>query len=114
MEPVCDDWSCLRRYATEHDERAFAQIVQKHVNLVFSSALRRVGNRQTAEDVTQAVFVILAKKAHRIRNGGALSAWLLRCVRYASANAIKMEQRRRKREEAARRDAGAAACSANP
>jgi RNA polymerase sigma factor (sigma-70 family) len=71
-----------------------------------------------AEDVTQAVFVVLAKKAAKICNGdGALGAWLLQCVRYAASNAIKMEIRRRKHEESAQFRPGAlggGACSANP
>jgi RNA polymerase sigma-70 factor (ECF subfamily) len=120
MEPPAGDWGLLRRYALERDEAAFAQLARRHVNVVFSAALRRVGNREMAEDVTQAVFVILAKKAKGICNrDGALSAWLLKCVRFASANAIKMETRRRKHEQAAcplqwTGSAGAGACSANP
>src|SRR5947207_5559499 len=103
MHPAGGDFELLRRYAHERDEAAFAQIVRRHVNLVFSAALRRVGDRHLAEDVTQAVFVVLARKAAKICNGdGALSSWLLQCVRYASANAIRMETRRRKHEEGAR------------
>src|SRR5205814_3600512 len=118
MEPAGDDRELLRRYAQERDEAAFAQIVRRHVNLVFSAAMRRVGDRHLAEDVTQAVFVVLAKKAAKICNGnGVLSVWLLQCVRYAASNAIKMETRRRNHEESARRGwdaSGGGACSANP
>jgi DNA-directed RNA polymerase specialized sigma24 family protein len=122
MAPA-DDWGLLRRYARERDEAAFAQLVRRHVNLVFSAALRRTGDRHMADDVTQAVFVILAQKSKSLCNGdGALSAWLLKSVRYASANAIKMENRRRKHERAAAdpgqrvsaHGAGAGACSSNP
>ena len=115
MEPV-DDFGLLRRYAHARDEAAFAQIVRRHINLVFSSALRRTRNRQLAEDVTQAVFVILARKSASLsESGGALSGWLLQCVGYASANAIKMETRRRKHErDAPLAPEGAGACSANP
>jgi RNA polymerase sigma factor (sigma-70 family) len=102
----------------DRDEAAFAQVVRRHVNLVFSSAARRVGDRHLAEDITQAVFVILAKKAASLCGGkAALSGWLLQCVRYASANAIKMEMRRRKHESSARFNSGSAgcgACSSNP
>ena len=80
-----DDLSLLFRYAQQRDEGAFAALAERHVGLVYSAALRRVGDRQLAEDVTQAVFVILAKKAKSIR-GGPLSAWLLSTVRYAAAN----------------------------
>ena len=84
--------------------------------------MRRVGDRHLAEDVTQAVFVILAKKAKSLRDasgGGALSAWLLSTVRYASANALKMEARRRHHEQQAasslhRAGSQSGACSSNP
>src|SRR3954466_14364615 len=118
-----DDGELLRRYARQRDEAAFTRVVRRHVDLVFSAAIRRVGDRHLAEDVTQAVFVILARKAGRLCNvrDVVLSGWLLQCVRYASANAIKMETRRRTHERAAaiRSDAwgagaGAGACSSNP
>ena len=80
-----DDRALLSCYAQKRDEQAFAALVRRHVDLVYSAAVRRVGDRQLAEDVTQAVFVILAKKAKSIR-GGPLSAWLLSTVRYAAAN----------------------------
>jgi RNA polymerase sigma factor (sigma-70 family) len=124
MEPAGDDdWTMLRRYAHERDEAAFAQVVRRHLNAVFSAATRRVGgDRHLAEEVTQAVFIILASKAKGLcaRGGGgngsgAMSAWLLKCVRYAAANAVKMEARRQKHHDAfARRQQHAGACSANP
>ncbi len=122
MEPAGadDDWALLRRYAHERDEAAFTQVVRRHLNAVFSAATRRVGgDRHLAEDVTQAVFIILASKAKALcsrgSSGGAMSAWLLKCVRYAAANAIKMEARRQKRhDEFSRRQQHAGACSANP
>src|SRR5688572_16879623 len=100
-----DDLSILQRYAHERDEKAFALLVRRYVDLVYSAAVRRVGDRHLAEDVTQAVFVILAQKANTIR-GGPLSAWLLSTVRYAAANALKMENRRRQHEHAAATSAG--------
>ncbi|MEA2733928.1 MAG: hypothetical protein QOE14_379 [Humisphaera sp.] len=119
MEPAAgDELSLLWRYAHERDESAFATLVRRHVDLVYSSAARRVGDRHLAEDVTQAVFVILAKKAKSIRTGP-LSAWLLSTVRYAAANALKMETSRRRHEQAAAATPlqwgrGAGACSSNP
>lgn len=119
MEPSAGDFELLRRYAQQRDEAAFTQLVRRHVDLVFSAALRRTRDRHLAEDVTQAVFVVLAKKASRLdKREGAMSAWLLKCVRYASANAIKMASRRQKHEESARLAGaagdGAGACSSNP
>lgn len=120
MDPPAGDFELLRRYAQQRDEAAFAQLVRRHVDLVFSAAARRTRDRHLAEDVTQAVFVVLARKASRLGAGdGAVSAWLLKCVRYASANAIKMQARRRKHEESARTagaraGGGSGACSSNP
>lgn len=103
MGSPADDFVLLRRYADGRDESAFAELMRRHVDVVYSASLRRVGDRSLAEDVTQATFIILARKAHSIRQRGGepLSAWLLQSVRYAAANAIKMEARRRKHEQAA-------------
>src|SRR3954467_6119590 len=117
MAAHADDFELLDRFARARDEPAFAEVVRRYLNLVYSSAARRVGDRHLAEDVTQAVFVILAKKAKSVRSARApLSAWLLTTVRYAAANALKIESRRRKHEEAAAMASASAsgACSANP
>lgn len=97
-----DDHELLDRYVRARDEAAFGEVVRRHLNLVYSAAARRVGDRHMAEDVTQAVFLILARRASSAcRSGGPLSAWLLTAVRYAAANALKMERRRRRHERAA-------------
>src|SRR4051812_39314415 len=117
MQPASDDWELLARYARERDESAFAALVARYVNLVYSAAARRVGDRHLAEDVTQAVFVILARKASSVRRDSTLSAWLLTTVRYAAANAVKMEHRRRQHELAAAASdcvGRSGACSSNP
>src|ERR1700761_2461553 len=101
MEPPTDDMHLLARYAGGRDEAAFAALVRRHVNLVYSAAARRLGDRHLAQDVTQAVFLILAKKANSIRRDAPLSAWLLTTVRYASNNALRIEMRRQRRERAA-------------
>src|SRR5919112_896345 len=119
-----DELALLRRYAQSRDEAAFATLVRQHVDFVYSAAARRVGDRHLAEDVTQAVFVVLATKAASIRDDAPLSAWLLSTVRYCAANALKMEQRRQRHERAAAAQAGvplqwpahrtSGACSNNP
>ena len=71
-----DDMRLLREFATSNSQPAFTTLVQRHINLVYSVALRRLGNAQEAEEVTQAVFVILARKAGSLGTGTILSGWL--------------------------------------
>jgi RNA polymerase sigma-70 factor (ECF subfamily) len=80
--------SLLRRYDRNRDEAAFAALVKRYVNLVYSAALRRVACRQMAQDVTQAVFVVLARRVRSVRRDAPLSGWLLTTVRYAAAITI--------------------------
>jgi uncharacterized protein (TIGR03435 family) len=68
MQPM-DDSALLRQYADHHSDEAFAALVTRHVNLVYSVTLRQTGNPQNAEEITQAVFIILAKKAGRLCDG---------------------------------------------
>jgi RNA polymerase sigma factor (sigma-70 family) len=94
MSRQVSDRDLLRSYAERGDEAAFAQLVAAHVDLVYSAALRQVGNRQMAEDVTQAVFILLAKKARSLKPETILPAWLHRATRFTSLNAVKREKRR--------------------
>jgi RNA polymerase sigma factor (sigma-70 family) len=97
------DQQLLGEYAARQSEGAFAQIVARHARFVYSAALRQTGNETTAEEITQAVFVILARKASLLRRETVLEGWLFRAVRYAAMDARKIEQRRNRRElEAAR------------
>ena len=100
MEPV-DDSALLRRYAENHSDEAFAELVTRHVNLVYSVALRQVGHPQNAEEITQAVFIILAKKAAGLRHEKALSSWLFQATRRTAINFVRSEIRRQNREQEA-------------
>jgi DNA-directed RNA polymerase specialized sigma24 family protein len=71
-----DDMDLVQDFAANSSEAAFATLVGRHVNLVYSAALRRLGNTHEAEEVAQAVFIILAKKAGSLRRGTILSGWL--------------------------------------
>ena len=96
-----DDIALLREYARQNSEAAFATLVARHVNLVYSVALRSVRDPHLAEEITQAVFVILARKADSLGDQTILSGWLCRTARYASANALTIRRRRQKREQEA-------------
>ncbi len=117
MTAAADDWGLLQRYAHQRDERAFDDLARRYVDLVYSAAVRRVGNHHLAEEITQAVFVILAKKAGSIRPGPPLAGWLLTTVRCVARNAMKMEIRRRRRHEQSAQAlaaSGGGACSSDP
>ena len=96
-----DDVELLRRYAMDGSEEAFAAMASRHVSLVYSVALRHVGNPHQAEEITQAVFVILARKAHSLRKGVLLPGWLHKTAWLTAENFRRTEVRRRNREQEA-------------
>ena len=99
---MSNDNELLRRYTRDRSEKAFSEFVQRHVNLVYSAALRQSnGDTGLAEDITQSVFVEVARKAPRLSRHSALAGWLYTCVHHVAANLRRSEQRRRKREQAA-------------
>ena len=99
---MATDTELLRSYAQDRSESAFAGLVQQHIDLVYSAALREAhGDAATAEDITQAVFVELAKKASSLVRHPALAGWLYTCVRRMTANVRRAEDRRQRREQEA-------------
>jgi RNA polymerase sigma factor (sigma-70 family) len=96
-----DDRALLRQYAENNSDEAFAALVTHHVSLVYSVALRQVGNPHHAEEITQAVFIILARKAAALRHDKALSSWLFQATRLTAHNFVRSESRRHRREEEA-------------
>lgn len=100
MESV-DDSALLRQYCDHHSDDAFAAIVARYINLVYSVALRQVANPDHAEEITQAVFIILAKKAVGLRHDKVLSSWLFRTTHLVAKNFIRSEMRRHRREQEA-------------
>ena len=96
-----DDNVLLREYATNQSGEAFAALVARHVNLVYSVALRQTGNPHHAEEITQAVFIILARKAAALRHDRAVSSWLFQATRLTANNFIRSEIRRHHREQEA-------------
>jgi RNA polymerase sigma factor (sigma-70 family) len=96
-----DDMALVREYAQSNSEEAFTTLVSRRINLVHSVALRQVHDPNLAEEITQAVFLILARKAKSLSPNTILSAWLCRTARYASADALKNQRRRQFREQEA-------------
>jgi len=94
------DSELLRRYAGTKSEEAFAELVQRHVNLVYSAALRQVnGDAHLAQDVAQTVFTDLARKAGSLARREVLTGWLYTSAHFAAAKIVRTENRRRDREE---------------
>src|ERR1017187_10550560 len=98
---ITDDMALLREYARRNSEEAFTMLVSRHINLVYSVALRQVRDPHLAEDITQAVFIILARKADSLGSKTILPGCLCRTARYASANALTIQRRRQRREQEA-------------
>jgi RNA polymerase sigma factor (sigma-70 family) len=95
------DIDLVRQYARDGSEEAFASLVSRHINLVYSVALRHVRQPQLAEEITQTVFIILARKAGSLSSRTVVSGWLCRTARYASIKALTMQRRRQHREQQA-------------
>ena len=96
-----DDSVLLRDYVERGSEDAFAALVARHVNKVYSVALRHTANPYSAEEITQAVFVILARKSHGLSKRVVLSGWLYETARLTAATFIRSEIRRAHREQEA-------------
>ena len=91
----------MRAYSEHRSEPAFAELVQRHINLVYSVALRCVGNCEDAQDVTQTVFVILAQKTARLQHRTTLTGWLYEATRLTSRQLLRTRARRQAREQEA-------------
>jgi len=100
-----EDMGLVRAYAAGQSEAAFATLVSRHGGLVYSAALRQLGDAHLAQDVTQAVFVILSRKASSLSPETILSGWLYRTTRFACADVLRRERRRQRREEEAHMEA---------
>jgi len=95
------DHELLLDFARNGSEAAFTELVGRHVNLVYSAAWRFTANPEHARDITQAVFIILARKAGHLSRRTVLSGWLYQTARFTAANFVKGEIRRRQREQEA-------------
>ncbi len=96
------DAELLKRYADARSEDAFGEFVRRHLDFVFATALRRVGgDTHRAEEIAQIVFTRAAQKSAALVRHPAINAWLHTATRYAAADLVRREQRRRARELAA-------------
>ncbi len=96
-----NDITLVREFAGQNSERAFAELVQRHINLVYSVAYRFTGNTTDAQDVTQAVFIILARKAARLSARTVLTGWLYETTRFTATRLLRTQVRRRTHEQEA-------------
>jgi RNA polymerase sigma factor (sigma-70 family) len=95
------DSGLLVRYSREGAEDAFAEIVRRYLNLIYSVALRQVRSPQLAEEIAQSAFTELARNAHRLAPDTVLAAWLYTVTHRAALNVVRREARRQLREQIA-------------
>jgi len=99
---MMSDGELLRRYTETSAEEAFGELVQRHVNLVYSTALRQVNSDvHLAQDVSQSVFAELARQASGLSKRNSLAGWLYTATVFIAAKAVRNECRRRAREQEA-------------
>ncbi len=103
--PLADtDSQLLTRFARNRDEGAFARLVERNAGLVHGAAMRRLADRTLAEEVTQNVFTILARKADRLCHHPRLAAWLQKTAAFESMRAAERESNRTKHMDSFRRE----------
>jgi RNA polymerase sigma factor (sigma-70 family) len=96
-----DDLVLLREFAEHGSDAAFAELVSRHIGMVYAAALRQVRDPAAAEDVAQAVFIVLSRRAASFRPPRVLAGWLLATTRYAASNANRIARRRKRHERSA-------------
>lgn len=97
-----EDAELISCYAADGSEAAFAELTRRHVDLVYSAALRLVnGDVHSAQDVTQQVFTEVARQAKRLARHPALVGWLYTTTRLMALRVNRTEQRRKAREQEA-------------
>ncbi|HEY4329503.1 MAG TPA: RNA polymerase sigma factor [Phycisphaerae bacterium] len=100
MISTLSDAQLLASFTRDASADAFGELVRRHIDMVYAAARRQLRDPHEAQDVTQAAFIVLARRAHTIRHAALLPAWLLKVTHFAAANTVKTAARRRKHEEA--------------
>jgi RNA polymerase sigma factor (sigma-70 family) len=95
------DWELLQEYAQKGVHDAFARLVRRYVDLVYATCFRDLRDHHLAEDATQAVFLVLSRKAGTLRREVVLAGWLFQAARLVVRNLRKQEARRKARERLA-------------
>src|SRR3954452_18379775 len=96
-----EDWQLLQDYFERGSESACRSLVGRHLGLVHSVALRQLNDRALAEEVSQAVFILLARKAPNLSRNTPLAGWLFQTTRFVAARTLRSELRRQQREQEA-------------
>lgn len=98
---MTSDWDLLRQFARENSQDAFGEIVRRHLDLVYSAALRQVRSPELAEEVARSVFTDLARDAGKLKADTILTAWLYAVTRRTAVDVVRKESRRQLREQIA-------------
>ncbi|HZO86087.1 MAG TPA: sigma-70 family RNA polymerase sigma factor [Verrucomicrobiae bacterium] len=93
-----NDSELLKEFVERDNQSAFRTVMERHLPLVYGTARRTLANSALAEDVTQTVFLLLARKA---RADMKLAGWLYNTTRFVAARALRSELRRARREQEA-------------
>src|SRR3989442_517729 len=101
VKMTTSDLDLLEQYTRQRSEEAFAALVSRHLDLVYSAALRQVRSPQLAEEVAQTVFTDLARNAQRLKPDTNLTAWLYQVTRRTAIDVVRRESRRQWRERVA-------------
>ena len=101
LETMTSDLELLQNYADRNSEEAFAELIRRHLDLVYSAALRQARSPQLAEEVAQSVFTDLARNAGKLKPDTILTAWLYQVARRTAIDVVRRESRRQLREQIA-------------
>src|SRR5688500_8356122 len=101
MNEQTSDFDLLRKFSRDSEQGAFATLVRRHLNLVYGTALRKLSDPAAAEEVSQNVFAVLARKSWQFAPDDSLPAWLHKTALLESQQWLRGELRRRRREETA-------------